>query len=414
LPDLFVGAGETAKLGRVEGNLKVGKNARLRAESGRKILVAGAVDLGGRVTIDCDFECRSMRLEGRGWGPGGDVVVNGDLVVQETADLDASLRVTGGIVAGTLDVGGHLRSGPLTSKRLRVGGHLEISGKLQSGDVDVAGHTTVRGEVTLENLRVGGHAKLRGGAIAGEVRVRGHLTVDTPLRFGRAQVYGNTVLPAGSSGDRLSALGRVEFEGDADCREFEITGSARVGGDCNSEEVEVKGALDVEGSAHVANKLRVFGAADVRGAVECDALGVSGRLNAEATTAGDFIDIVGEVNTIRGARAKTITVGKGSKVFGPLIGEQVEIGREMDFGSAWGLPWWRANLGGKTIAGDVYGKSVKIGANSRVKRVFGEVVELENGCIADEVNYTKEVRLPAKFFLTKEPRKVETIPVSPL
>jgi cytoskeletal protein CcmA (bactofilin family) len=410
VPDLIVKEGTTAKLGRVDGDLKVGRNARITAESGRKVVVAGTAHFDGRVTIDCDFECQAMRLEGRGWGPGGDVLVDGDLEVHDVADIDASLRVTGRITAGDLDVGGHLRSGPLKSKRLRVGGHLETRGKLESGDVDVGGHMTVRDEVALSNLRVGGHAKIGGGTIEGEVKVRGHLTTEKPLAFGSVQVYGHTTLPAGTSGDRLSAYGRVEFEGDADCKNLEVAGDARVRGDCNSDDVEVKGRLNVTGRMHVSRKFRVFGAADARGAIECGALGVSGRLAAERISASDKADVVGEVNTSRGLKSASVAIGKGSKVTGPLIGDQIEVGKEMDFGSAWGLPWWRGALGRTTTVDDVYGKTVRIGSNSRAKRVFGDIVELENGSIAEEVNYTKEVKLPTNYYLNKPPVKMAKVP----
>ena len=130
MTDVTIRQGETAKLGRVDGDLKVGKGARIAAESGDRVVVTGTAHFDGRAAIDCNFQCRTMRLEGRGWGPGGDVAVHGDLEVTESADLDASVRVTGAIVGGELDIGGHLRSGPVRSTRLRVGGHLEVGGQL--------------------------------------------------------------------------------------------------------------------------------------------------------------------------------------------------------------------------------------------------------------------------------------------
>jgi len=413
MSDIIVREGETAKLGRVDGDLKVGKNARITAESGRKVSVTGTAHFDGRVTIDCDFECQAMRLEGRGWGPGGDVTVKGDLMVHGVADIDASVRVAGGILAGDLDVGGHLRSGPLKSTRLRVGGHLETKGGLESGDVDVGGHMTVRDQVAISNLRVGGHLKIGGGTISGEIKVRGHLTTVKSLTFGNVQVYGHTLLPAGSSGGRISALGKVVFEGDATCKELDVTGGAIVYGDCNSEDIEAKGNLEVRGEMHVSRRFRVFGAADCRGAVECDTLGVSGRLVAERVSAEAKADIVGEVNTSLGLKSASVAVGKGSKVTGSLIGDRVEIGNEMDFGSAWGLPWWRSAVGKTTVVEDVYGKDVRIGSNSRARRVFGDVVELANGGMAEEVNYTKELKLPKEYHLTKPPAKMAKLPDPP-
>ena len=409
MPETLVREGTTARLGTVAGDLRVGKNSRIVPESGRKVVVAGAVVLHGRTAIDCDLECQSLSLEGKGWGPEGDVTINGGLEVHGSADVDATLRVSGELVAGELDVAGHLKSGQLQSGRLRVGGHLETRGSAVAGDVDVGGHMKVHGAVTFQSLRVGGHAEVGGGTIAGEIKARGHVISHGPLRFGTVQTYGHLTLPRGSVGERLSVLGKVEFEGDAVCRSLEVTGDAMVHGDCDAAEVEVKGNLDVKGKTRVQGKLRVFGTAASRGAVESGAVGVSGRLTAERVSA-DSADIVGEVNTSQGLKARSISVGKASTVTGALIGEVVDIGKEMDFGSIWGLPWWRSAMGRTTSVEDIYAKSVRVGSNSRARRVCAEVVRLEDGAIADEVVYTKELDLPKHYHLAKPPVKTAQLP----
>jgi len=412
MPETFVKTGTTAKLGTVEGGLSVGRNATIRAESGRKVAVNGRAYFEGPVTIDCDFECTSMRVEGKGFGPGGDVVVNGDLTVRESADIDASVSVNGVVHAAILDVGGHLTSGPLSTKRLRVGGHLKAKGQLEAEEVDVGGHMTVLDEVMITNLRVGGHAKVGGGSIGGEIRVRGHFSTTKKLSFGRLQVFGNAILPAGSSGDSLSAMGRVEIEGDSSCKELEVTGSAKVSGNLVTGRVEVKGTLEVAG-AFRSSKLQVWGAAMVKGALECGTLAVGGKIEAESVTASDRVDIVGEARTRRGFKSKTVVVGKGSKVEGPIIADVVEVGSAADPGSMWGLPWWRGTFGRMTTVDDVYGKEVRIGAQSKARRVFGETVVMEEGTMADEVFYTNEVNLPQKFFITKQPVKTAKLPEPP-
>ena len=316
------------------------------------------------------------------------------------------------MVAGELDVAGHLRSGELKAGRLRVGGHLETRGPAESGDVDVGGHVKIHGTVSFQSLRAGGHVEIEGGTIAGEIRARGHVITRGALKFGTIQTFGNLTLPRGSAGERLSGLGHIEFEGDAVCRSLEVTGDAMVRGDCEVAEVEVKGRLDVHGKTRAQGKIRVFGTADCRGAVECGALGVSGRLTAERVSAGGA-DIVGEVKTSRGLKAKSIAVGRASRVTGALIGEQVDIGKEMDFGSVWGLPWWRSTVGRTTSVEDVYGGSVRIGSNSRARRVYAELVHFEDGAMADEVTYTKEVDLPERHRLTRPPVKTAKLPEPP-
>jgi len=377
------------------------------------VTVAGQACFDGPATIDCDFECRSMRVEGKGFGPAGDVTINGNLAVDEGADLDAAVRVAGSVRAGTLDVAGHLRSGQLSTRRLRVGGHLEVRGELAAEEVDVGGHMTAHGEVKINNLRVGGHTKIGGGSISGDIRVRGHFSTTEKLAFGRLQTFGNTVLPAGSSGERLSALGRVEFGGDASCREFDVIGSAKLRGALSTENVNVKGSLDASGDFRVSKRFQVWGSADISGALVCDALDIGGKLVAGRATVTNITTIAGEVRTNLGLKSTSVVVGKGSKVTGPIYAESVEVGSEADLGSIWGLPWWRGTLGRPTIVGDVHGDEVTVRAHSRAEHIFGRLVELEEGAMAEEIVYTGEVKLPQKYFLTKPPKRVGSLPESP-
>jgi len=411
MPETIVRAGTRAKLGTVDGDLGVGRNAIISAEFGRKVAVTGDAHFEGPVTINCDFECKTMRVEGRGFGPGGDVVINGNLTVQEGADIDASATVKGTVHAAVMDVGGHLTSESLSTKRLRVGGHLKAKGKLEAEEVDVGGHMTIVDEVAITNLRVGGHAEVGGGHISGETRVRGHLSTTRKLSFGRLQVFGNMVLPAGSSGDSLSAMGKVEFVGDSSCKELEVTGTTKARGDLTTEKVEVKGTLEVSGTFH-SSRLQVWGTAVVGGPLECEDLAVGGKIEAESVTASDRVNIVGQART-KGLRSKTVVVGKGSKVVGPIIADSVEVGSEADLGSMWGLPWWRGTFGSMTTVEDVYGKEVRIGTQSKARRVFGETITMEEGSMADEVFYTKEVNLPRKFFVAKQPVKTAKLPEPP-
>ena len=207
MPDTTVGAGATARLGVVSGDLRVGRRATIMAESGRKVPVRGTAHFEGPVTIACDLECEAMRAEGRGFGPSGDVVVKGDLVVHGGVEIDASAEVGGEITAERVDVGGHLASKAITSKVVRVGGHMKVTGALKGEDVEVGGHMTVEDLVEIANLRVGGHAAIGGGSFRGTVKVRGHLKTRGKLDYGDLKVFGHMTLPAGSSGERLDALG---------------------------------------------------------------------------------------------------------------------------------------------------------------------------------------------------------------
>ncbi len=124
--------------------------------------------------------------------------------------------------------------------------------------------------------------------------------------------------------------------------------------------------------------------------------------------------MAGEVKTTAGLKAKSVQVGRGSKVTGPIVGEEVEVGRETDFGSMWGLPWWRSAIGSVTTVGDVYGQSVRVCQRSSAKRVYGDVVELQDGAVVQQVTYTKGLKLPGKYSLHEPPVKTARLPAPPL
>ncbi|HXY56426.1 MAG TPA: hypothetical protein VEH01_02320 [Nitrososphaerales archaeon] len=403
-------AGSKAPLGRVDGDLRVGRGATIRVGTGSKVVVTGRAHFEGDVTIDGDFECQSMRVEGKGFGPGGDVRVNGDLGVEGSADIDASARVTGSVKAGDLDVGGHLKSGRLVTNRLRVGGHLEARGTLVATEVDVGGHMTVLEEVEIGNLRVGGHAKIGGGSVRGDARIRGHFIASKKIAFGRLETYGNVTLPSGSSGERLASLGRVDFAGESSCKELEVTGTAKARGTLTVENIDLKGNFLASGDLLASKRVQVWGSADIGGALTCETLGVGGKLVAVSATASNRVDIAGEVRTNRGLKSATVVVGKGSRIIGPIYAESTDIGGDVDLGSVWGLPWWRGTLGRLTAVEDIHGGNVTIRPHSRAGRIFGRRIEMGEGAIADEVVYTDLIKLPGRHLLTKPPRKVEELP----
>jgi len=413
MAEQFVRAGSTVKLGKVDGDLIAGRRATIKAESGR-VAVTGKAHFEGDVIIDGDFECQSMRVEGKGFGPGGDVRINGSLTVEGGADIDASARVTGPVKAGDLDVGGHFRSGMLDTDRLRVGGHLETRGSLYANEVDVGGHMTVLDEVKICNLRVGGHAKIGGGSVTGDARVRGHFTTSKKFTFGRLETYGNVVLPSGSTGERLTALGRVEFEGDSFCKDLEVTGTANARDSLSAENINLKGKLFVLGDLRVSKGFQVWGEARISGALACQTLGVGGKLVADSASASDRTVIAGEVLVGHGLKSATVVVGKGSKVAGPIFAASVEVGSDADLGSVWGLPWWRGALGRLTTVADVHGGSIMIRSNSRGGRILGRTIEMEEGAAAEEIVYTDQIKLHGRYHLSKPPRKVEQLPDNPV
>ncbi len=412
--DTRVPHGASVKLGRVEGDLLVGRKATIKAESGRKVVVMGDVIFDGGATIDCNLECDAIEVK-TALHTGGTIKVNGDLTVSQEVDVADSLEVTGTAAAEGFDVGGHLKAGSVVSNRVRVGGHLRVRGSLESETVDVAGHLSALGKVKVVDLHVGGHAEVGGGTISGSIQVRGHIEAKSALEYGELQTYGRVILPADSKGDRLSVLGRVKFDGDASCKVIEVKGAAEAKGDLSTDEIDVLGMLRVSGSLMVSKELKVVGIADVHERVECQRLAVEGRLSAEKVLVVEEADVSGELRTVLGMKSSTITIRRGARVTGPLVGDQVEVGEKPGFGQ-WPSAWSevRQRIGQMTNVEDVYGRSVRIGSYSQARRVFGEEVQMENGSVAAQVTYTRDLKLTPNHYIHQPPQKTAKLPDPPL
>ena len=418
MPDRTVKGGVTSRLGRIEGELRVGRNATIEAEEGSKVVVAKGAYFEGPVTIRCDFECQSMRVEGRGFGLRGDVLVKGSLKVADTADISASVAVDGAVEAGELDVAGHLKCGPIVSRRVRVGGHLDAAGTVETRSLDVGGHATVDGDVGLVDFRVGGHAQIGGGTITGAAEVKGHLWAARKLRYGVLRVYGHTRLPTGSSGDRLDGFGKVEWEGDSACKVVKIAGTARAAGNLDTGDIEVKGNLEVRGGLRATERLLVGGTSVVKGQVECAVLDLQGRLVARKVVVEGDARLAGDLKTRGGLWAESVFVEGGTKCAGILVGESVEVG-----GSRLVLLNRSAKLAGQqivvrgagrmTLVGDIYGTRVAVGSNAKCGRVFARSVDLGEGCEVGKVVYEEELRTSEGVRFHSPPVKVAKLPGPP-
>jgi cytoskeletal protein CcmA (bactofilin family) len=276
----------------------------------------------------------------------------------------------------------------------------------------------INGDVHLAEFRVGGHAQIGGGTISGEAEVKGHLWVDRKLKFGRLRVYGHARLPPESSGEVLSGVGKVEFEGDFACKVVRIDGIAKAAGSLDADEVEVNGSLEVRGGLRASERLAVGGAVEVEEGVECGALDLRGRLAGGKIEVEGDARLAGELDAGKGLWAKSVLVDGGARCVGVLVAERVEVGRSklvlLNRSARFaGQEIVARGAGRMTSVGDIYGEEVVVGANARCGRVFAKRVDLGAGCEVGHVTYTEELNAPRRVRFHSLPVKVEKLPDPP-
>src|SRR5208283_1635531 len=279
MSDIHVRRGETATLDRVEGDLKVGNNARIEASNGKNVIVTKGVYLEGKAYVNCDLECDSLeskiflskettfkvlsskqRLEVTGRSV-GKLEMNGNLNVRKQLNVSHTVQVKGSIKAEEIDVGGRIQADAVSCNRIRVGGRADIKNTFEASSVEIGGKI-VAGVVKIGNLNVGGEAEVNGGSVTGNIRVRGKFISKAPLEFGELLVYGRCSLPDNCKGYRLSTFGKINIDGNITCNYIQASGLVEVMGDCHAERIEVGGKFEVSGSLFVSDRLEGFGATE--------------------------------------------------------------------------------------------------------------------------------------------------------
>lgn len=417
MEDTIVRRGETARLERVEGELRVGKGARiLPLRKGSDVVVTGGAHFEGDSNIASSFGCTSLEVK-----RGGVLVVDGDLSVRGRLDVTHSVEAKGEIRAGEVDVGGRVKSRSLEcSGFVRVGGRIRVEDKLSAKSLDVGGEVICGGKVSLGDLNVGGVVEVGGGVISGKTRVGGKFVSSSPLEFGELQVFGQISLPSNCKGKKVSSYGRLSVEGDFTCGELEIRGHASIDGNCKSVSVESTGRLDVVG-AFVGGSVVSTGDTKVSGELRCDDLKIAGSFGASKILVKNDLELLGRAEAKEGTWATSALVGSGSNLSGALVAKRVVVERSYGVVSNWGSKFagqvavFRL-IGKETRVGDIYAGEVRLGRASRCGRVYAETVEFDEGCIMEEINYTRELRGPLdKVHLNRPfPRKVATLPDPPL
>ena len=61
-----VKGGSTVRLGRVEGELKVGNDTKIETSDGKPVVVSQGAYFEGSAEVNCSFECETLKVGYRG------------------------------------------------------------------------------------------------------------------------------------------------------------------------------------------------------------------------------------------------------------------------------------------------------------------------------------------------------------
>src|SRR6266487_4389846 len=193
--DVSVDRGATAKLGKVEGDLRVGQAARIEPED-KVIHVTGRVSCDGDAEFHGSLSCSEFSARH------GKIRIEGDLIAKSEVKVDdGQLAIDGSLEAATVTVDKALRiGGNARADDFDVGGVLEVRGTISGKKVDVGGSFKVQGTAEVEEVDVGGIARIGGGEVSKDVDVGGKFESTKPLKFSKIDVGGLATLVEGGEG----------------------------------------------------------------------------------------------------------------------------------------------------------------------------------------------------------------------
>jgi cytoskeletal protein CcmA (bactofilin family) len=419
MADYHVLSGSTAKLERVEGELTVGRNARIKAVDG-KIMVVGAVRFEGGAEVIGSLECDKLSVEHYALGKG--VKINGDLSVHNELDVVRSLEVSGAAKAGTINLEGEIRARSASAKKIRASGSMELVEGIESEEsVEVTGRLNAPGQVRLNNFGIAGQATIGGGQVSGTIQVRGKLDVTSKIDFRELLVSGTVNLHSSAKGKRVSSFGKVSVQGNISCDQIEVQGTTNVHGNCDSVRTWVRGKLQIFGSLSATESIDVFGKTEVSGTLTGGSIRVGGKIKTIHALLVGYADIAGSVDTKQGLKASKVVLRSGSRCEWPIVAGAVDVGQSYMNVGAWETEWMGQNIsmrlvGKQTKVQDIYATDIHLGVACSAGKIFGQNIQIERGCVVDQITYTGKLKLPEdpkSAYIHHPPRKVDKLPTPP-
>jgi cytoskeletal protein CcmA (bactofilin family) len=397
--------GSRVMLSEVAGDLILERGAVVTTPG--KLSVSGRVSSTGEARVEGDLECSSIYVRDGSMTVTGTLMVHGDIVARDSElfvggnlgctrlEVDKRLEVGGEVKCSSLEVAGRLKASSLVCKNVRVGGKMEVSGGVEGERLEVGGVLSVGGRVMLLDLDVGGKAEIGGGRISGSADVGGIFRSNGPLEFGTISVGGIIFIAAGSKGERINVGGKFSANGDIRVQRIDVGGLASIDGNLEGVDVDVGGVFRVGANLTLSGELSVGGKAEVTGEFRGTDVDVGGKLSSTKIILSGTISVQGEISTRQGLKARVVRLGRKARCIGVIVAEEVFAERA-------------------STLEEVYAKRVILGDKAEAKRVYGEEVELGEGCRVGEVYYTLNLREGGRVTYGKPPTKLSESPKPPI
>ncbi|MHA1367719.1 MAG: hypothetical protein ACTSP5_15105 [Candidatus Heimdallarchaeota archaeon] len=242
MSEKIIERGQVVKLDRVEGNLKIGRDATLVAENGT-IVVTGSITASRDFFCEGNLVARNLRCKD------GSVEINGDLEIEQYVNVDKSLSVNGHVISPEIICGGTFRVDTyVTSETIKIGGKMKVQGNVQAETVTVGGTLKIRGESDIGTIAVGGVVKLSEKVDIDLIKVGGSVsvltgTIDTVDVGGVFKAIDKVEINV------LSVGGSARFDEDSFVKEIDVGGVVKALGDLKFETIDVGGSVKIEGNA---------------------------------------------------------------------------------------------------------------------------------------------------------------------
>src|SRR5919198_6450603 len=160
MSNINVKRGSTVRLGRIEGELKVGNNARIETTiDGGLVVVSKGAYFEGSAEINCSFECETLKVGYKGWGP---LRLAGNITVHKKLEIGGSIEVSGTVQAEEIDLVGKICAESIKCARFNALGNASVMGNLNCDDMEISKVTRVQGNCVAKTVGVNGQLRLQG------------------------------------------------------------------------------------------------------------------------------------------------------------------------------------------------------------------------------------------------------------